>query len=236
MLRLEAWREGRSCSGLEPALEAWRLFLTVRRNPLFKQKHTWNSVPWTGPAESLLNDMEEGLGPFPPLHPTAGTSPGSLGLAGKPESHAREGQCPGRSRGGGIQKDRGMGCSSKQGCWAKRGLGWDPGSCDAVTVKPPAEPSSLHGQLGAGTRGNMHGNMRMCLLGAVHRVRRVQLSGSTSGCPGNSPLEGNGWQPLDLGAAQSRQGGEGENPRPRVWTSELQIWISVNLLLWPWWG
>lgn len=66
--------------------------------------------------------------------------------------------------------------------------------------------------------------------GRVHRVRRVQLSGSTSGCPGNSPLEGNGWQPLDLGAAQSRQGGEGENPRPRVWTSKLQIWISVNLL------
>ena len=73
--------------------------------------------------------------------------------------------------------------------------------------------------------------MHICLLVGVHRVQRgAQLSGGTSGCPGNSPLEGNGWQPLDLGAAQSSRGGQGESPRPRVWTSELQIQIFVNLL------
>lgn len=83
MLRLEAWREGRSCSGLELALEAWRLFLTVRKNPLFKQKYTWNSVPRTAPAGSLLNDVEEGLGPFLPPHPRRRHLPRLPGLSWK---------------------------------------------------------------------------------------------------------------------------------------------------------
>ena len=136
-------------------------------------------------------------------------------------------QEPGR----GHTKRQGDGMQLQTGLLAKRGFRWDPGNCDAVTIKPPEELSSLSGQLGAGTQDNVHDLVCICLLVGVLRVRRwAQLSGGTSGCPGNSPLEGNGWQPLDLGAAQSSQGSQGESPRPRVWTSELQIQIFVNLL------
>lgn len=63
--------------------------------------------------------------------------------------------------------------------------------------------------------------------------RGAQLSGSTSGCPGGRLVEGNFWHPLGLGAAQSGQGGEGESPGPRVWTSELQIPDLCKSTVWP---
>ena len=124
-----------------------------------------------------------------------------------------------------VQAGAGEGAYKKTGGWdaAPNRVAGPRGVSDellaTVMQSQPSheELSSLSGQLGAGTQDNVHDLMCTCLLVGVHRVQRgAQLSGGTSGCPGNSQLEGNGWQPLDLGAAQSSRGGQGESPKPRV--------------------